>query len=309
MAISPLFPALWSARITYFATLFSAFLPNATRQWEGEATMGNTVKIPTVDIGVTINDYSRTNDLGAPEDIDASTQDLVIDQEKSFNFALEDLDSVQSRIPGATLIDMKSMGAGRAVAQTIDNYVAAQILAIDAFGLSPPAAAFDLNFVADLDEWLTLQGLAQSPVVMIMPPELVKKIDQGIIAKTYGDAVLDRYFLEALGNDPTATPDGFSFNLKRHRVFVSNNGGLRVKGGNPEPDRTKTDGSVVYCYNPLDLALVWQVNRTEVYRPEKRFSTAVKGLFNYGGKVLNKGRFAKFIFNDASQVKGTRAKK
>ena len=300
MAVSALFPTLWSARITYFATQFSAFLPNATRQWEGEATMGNTVKIPTVDRGVTINDYSRTQDLAAPEDIDASTVDLLINQEKSFHFALEDLDAVQSRIPGASLIDLKAQGAGLKVASTVDGYVAGLLKALAAadIGHNVAAQAFDLNFIADLDQWLTLQQLVQSGHVLIMPPELVKKIDDGIIGKTYGDAVLDRYFLNAVGADPSAGMNGFAFNLKRHPAFVSNDLSLRLKSGNASNTRTGTNQSVVWAYNPLDLALVMQVNKTETYRPERRFSTAVKGLFNYGGKLLNGGRMARYIFND-----------
>lgn len=302
MALSPLFPSLWSARITYFATQFSAFLPNATREWEGEARMGNTVKIPTVDRSVTINDYSRTADLTAPEDIDATTQDLLINQEKAFNFSLEDLDAVQSRIPGATLIDIKSQGAGLAMAANVDAYVNGLLTALDTTKIlaAPAAAAFNLNFIADLDRLLTLAKLPQAGHILIMPPELVERIDDGIIAKTYGDAVLDRYFTTPLAADPAEGSNGFVFNLKRHRCFVSDSGSLRLLTGKAEADRSKTNQSVVWAYNPRDLALVMQVNRTETYRPEKRFASAVKGLFNYGSKVLNAGRFVRFIFNDAA---------
>ena len=300
MTVSALFPSLWSARITYFATQFSAFLPNATRQWEGEAVYGNTVKIPTVDRSVTISDYSHTADLAAAEDIDATTQDLSIDQEKSFHFFLEDLDARQSRIPGASLIDIKSQGAGLAMAANIDAYVAGRLAALDTSDIlsAPAAASFNLNFVADLDKLLTINKYIQSQWIMIMPPELVEKIDDGIIAKTYGDAVLDRYFMNALGNDPAAGSNGFVFNLKRHPVYVSDALFLRRKADKAVTARTDANQSAVWCYNPLDLALVMQVNRTETYRPEKRFSTAVKGLFNYGAKVLNEERMVRFLFND-----------
>jgi len=132
-----------------------------------------------------------------------------------------------------------------------------------------------------------------------MPPELIEQIDDGIIAKTYGDAVLDRYFTAPLANDPAQGSNGFAFMLKRHQVFTSDSGILRLLSGKAEADRSKTNQSVVWAYNPRDLALVMQVNRTETYRPEKRFATAVKGLFSYGSKVLNAGRFVRFVFNDA----------
>jgi len=302
MPLSPLFPALWSARITYFAAQFSAFLPNASRAWEGEAVIGNEVRIPTVDRSVTVRDYSRTADLALPEDVDATTQSLMIDQEKYFNFAVEDLDNRQSRIPGSQLIDLKSQGAGLAIANEIDDYVASLVDAIPNGDLliNQGAATFNLNFITTLRRELTLDGLPASQFVIVTTPELVQQVDNGIIARTYGDNVLGDRFLQTLGQDPQNVPNGFAFNLGGMAVYVSNSPRLRDRSSGSAPITRSSRGnrSIAYAYNPMDLALVQQVNQVEAYRPERRFSNAVKGLTNYGARVLAAGRFAKFTFND-----------
>ena len=307
MPLSPLFPTLWSARITYFAGQFSAFLPNATRQWEGEATVGNRVNIPTVDRSVALKDYSRVADLDAPEDIDATTQTLTIDQEKYFNFAIEDLDARQSNIPGATLIDIKSGGAGLAIANDIDGYVGGLLNAIPDGNLLHNVAVadaqpFDLKFSTQMNKLLTIRALQSAGYVVIAPPEIIEIIDNGIIDKTYGDVVIGARFLEALGMDPAATTNGFAFTIGRNRYYASNNASLRYRSDGSATAITNADrgdGSVMYAYNPLDLALIMQVNKTEAYRPQKRFSSAIKGLVNYGSRVLNAGRVLKFRFTDA----------
>ena len=302
MAINPLFPQLWSARITYYAQQFSAFLPNATRAWEGEAVYGNTVKIPTIERDVTLRDYSRTADLAAPEDIDASTQDLLIDQEKYFSFALEDLDATQSRIPGATLIDLKSQGAAIKIATTVDTHVAGKLIDIAAGDLliNKAAAAFDLDFIAEVKKLLTLHGLSFRNAVIVTTPEVIETIEKGIIDKTFGDALASAQFASGTADDPTAT-GGLAMIVGGMRIYVSAIPAMRLKKGNNNfvptlADRGNQSRTIIYA--PQDLALVQQVNKVEPYRLEKRFATGIKGLTNYGAKSLNDGRIMRYTFDD-----------
>ena len=301
MAISVLFPQLWSARITYFAQQFSAFLPNATRAWEGEAVYGNTVKIPTVDRDVMLRDYSRTADLAAPEDIDATTQDLVIDQEKYFSFALEDLDARQSRIPGSMLIDLKSQGAGLKIALTVDTHVAGKLNGIQAGDLllNEAAAVFNLAFITKVKKLLTLHGLAWRNAVIVTTPEVVETVEKGIIDKTYGDALASMQFSGGTSNDPQQR-NGLAMQVGGMLVYVSAIPEMRRRSSGNQPITLEDRGnrSLLYVYAPQDLALVQQVNKVEPYRLEKRFATGVKGLTNYGARALNPGRVMKFTFND-----------
>lgn len=299
-----LIPTVWSARITHFLGIISAFLPHANRQWEGDAVYGATVRIPTVDRGVVVNSYDRTADLGAPEVIAASHQDLAIDQEKYFSFAMEDLDSRQSRIGGATLIDIKSQGAGIALATDVDNYCIDQHQGITDADLAYNAARadFDLDFVAEVKKQATLVGLPVSSLVAITTPEVIAKIDKGLIDKTYGDNLIAARFSQGATRDPTVNPAGFAVRVAGLNIFVSPSVKLRKKvqgQGVAAPDaNTRGTISEMRIFSPLDFALVMQVNKTEIYRLEKRFATGVKGLLNYGAKVLNAGRMMKLLFND-----------
>lgn len=264
--------------------------------------MGNAVRIPTVDRDVQLRDYVRTSDLAAPEGVNATTQTLLIDQEKYFNFAVEDLDSRQSRIPGSQLIDLKSQGAGMSIAANIDDYIASLLAGIPSGDLllNQAAAAFNLNFVTELKKILTLNGLVSSRYVIVTTPEVIQSVDNGIIARTYGDSVLGNRFMSSVAGDPVSTPNGFAFVLDGISVFVSNNPRLRSRtsGSGAITPTSRGNRSVLWAYNPEDLALIQQVNQVESYRPESRFSSAVKGLTNYGARVLNGGRILSFTFND-----------
>ena len=81
-------------------------------------------------------------------------------------------------------------------------------------------------------------------------------------------------------------------------LFVSNSLVLRRTGTGGTVTSGRGGRSVLWAYNPLDLALVMQVNQTESYRAERRFSTGIKGLVNYGSRVVNEGRIMRCIFND-----------
>lgn len=294
-------PDLWSARITHFLTRFSAFLPNATRAWEGDAVYGNTVKIPTIDRSVTVSNYSRTADLAAPEDIDTTTQDLNIDQEKYFRFFLEDLNARQDRIGAGQLIDSKAQGAGIAMAENVDEYVGGLLAAIgnNDFAHQVAAAAFNLNFLTEVKKQATFLNQPQSSLIAITTPEVIQKIENGVIDKTYGDVVTAANWGSGASDDPVVTGMGYALTIGGIRIYVSNSTKLRAKANNAAVD-ANSRGTISRCfvYDPMDLALVMQVNKVETSRMEARFATQVKGLMNYGSKVLNAGRMQRYLFND-----------
>ena len=300
MTVSATIPQIWAARVTHFLNFFSAFAPNATREWEGEARIGNIIKVPTQDRSVALATYSRTADLSAPSVLTTSTQDLNINQAKAFHFQLEDLDARQNAIPASTLLDNQSAGGAEAVAKDIDNYCAGLLTAITAGDLANNVAAanFNLNYLADIRRVATSINQPRSSLVQIMPPELVEKIDDAAIARTYGDIIASQLIAGSIAADPVS---GMSFVgvMGGISTYVSNDINLRNTDAGAIPSgASRGTRSVVHVYDPRDFALVVQVSQVETYRPERRFATAVKGLVNYGAKVLNAGRMQKYVFND-----------
>ena len=299
MAVTSTIPQIWAARLTHFLNFFSAFTPNATREWEGVARMGNTVKIPTQDRSVTLQNYSRTADLNAPTNLTTSTQDLLISESKAFNFALEDLDAQQNAIPASTLLDNQTSGGGMAVAENIDEFVAGLLRANTTWASAPGIANFDLKYLADIRRQATALNLPRTALVQIVPPELIEKIDDAAIDKTYGDIVASQLIGGSLAADPVANM-AFVGVMGGVRTYVSNSIQLRGMGtdGTTAVSSGRGTTSLVYVYDPRDLGLVVQTDQVESYRLEKRFATGIKGLINYGAKILNGGRMQRYIFRD-----------
>lgn len=306
MATADIIPEIWSARITYYTSAYSAYIPQTNREYEGDATMGNKVHVPTVDRDVTVNTYSRTANLAAPESIVPTAQELDIDQEEYFHFAYEDLDARQARIDASTIIDNKAEGAGIAISQEVDQFVCSKMNGITSGNLlkNNSAANFDLKYLNDVKLQANLINLPYQGIVVVCTPEHWKKVEDGVVDGTYGDILTAANFVNGLGNDPNegGSPMGYVGMLNGIRHYVSNRIEMRTLSSNTTPLTSNASNrggrSIAYAFDPRDLALVVQVNKTEVYRPELRFATAVKGLINYGAKVLNEGRVQKFIFND-----------
>lgn len=295
MAITNFFPEVWSARLTHKLTQWSAFAQATDTSYEGDvSSYGDTVRIFTLDDNVTIKNYTRNTDIADPELLNTSEQVLTIDQQKYFNFAVDDLDRVQSR---ANLIDSAVDNTTRKAGLVIDNYVAGLLNSVteSTFGLdatgSSTAPTFNLNFTNDLRQFAMQQALPLSRLRVITTPNVIKQIDDGMVAGTYGELGYERVFSRG-----GATPDpvdnvGFVGTINGISFYVTNDTTMSVRSGS-----TSSQGEIAYAFDSRDLAFVSQVASIEAYRPEKRFSDAVKGVYLYAGRVLNASRMSKFRF-------------
>ena len=97
MAVTTFIPEVWSAKLMRAlekATVYAH--PNViNRDYQGEITQaGDTVHIGTIG-EVTIKAHDRTTDIDAAETLATTDQSLLIDKEKYFNFAVNDVDAAQ----------------------------------------------------------------------------------------------------------------------------------------------------------------------------------------------------------------------
>ena len=105
MAIENFIPTLWSAKMLVGFREKAIFAGLANREYEGEASSGNTVKITGV-VDVAVKDYKAgalpDGDGGTlprtttPDEITDTTIDLLINQEKNFDFYVDDIDRAQA---------------------------------------------------------------------------------------------------------------------------------------------------------------------------------------------------------------------
>ena len=282
MSIQNFIHTIWSARLLYHLDISHVYLNLLNRDYEGEIkNFGDTVKINQVG-DVSIKDYTKGTDIDAPEDITGEQQELKIDQAKYFNFAVDDVDNAQTN---PKLMDKAMQRAAYAMNDVVDAF-AANLLAINvhadnAIGTNEapivPTKADAYDYLVDLNTKLTEANVAKMGRWVVIPAfyhGLLLKDDRFVGNGTdYNQAILE--------GGEVGKAAGFT-------VYVSNN------VPNTEGAKYKVIAGTTEAGSYAE-----QILNTEAYRPEKRFSDAVKGLHTYGAKVLQSKCIAVLTCNKA----------
>lgn len=286
MSVRNFIPAVWSARILQPLrnALVYAQPGVVNRDYEGEiANMGDRVKINSVG-DVTVKSYTRGADIDDPEELTSAQQELIIDQGDYFNFAVDDVDQVQT-MPNLLMPSMDN--AAYKLAESTDLWLAALMAAgVPSANTIGTVAApktdlgtqyYAVNYLIDLMVKLTKTNTPRAGRFVIVPPfyeGLLVKDDRFTHATPQGDQVLR--------NGMIGRAAGFD-------VYVSNN----------VPNTSGTKYKVIAGHG-MASSYANQILQMEAFRPEKRFADAVKGLHVYGGKVVRPSQLAMLICNEPS---------
>lgn len=281
MAIQNFIPTIWSARLLEHLDKRHVYLNLLNRDYEGEIrNYGDTVKINQLG-DVSVKDYTG-EDIDAPEDLKGDQQTLTIDQAKYFNFAIDDVDNAQTN---PKLMDKAMERAAYAMNDVVDAF-AANLLAVNVHAdnmigtdSAPivPTAQNAYDYLVDLGVKLTEANVPMTGRWVVVPAffhGLLLKDDRFVGNGTdYNKAILE-------GGEVGAGA-GFT-------IYVSNN-------------VPNTSGAKYKIIAGTEAAgsFAEQILKTEAYRPEKRFSDAVKGLHVYGAKVLQSKCIAVLTANKA----------
>ena len=263
MAISNFIPTIWSETLNEELDNHYIAVAHCNRDFEGEIkNKGSVVKICGVG-NIMVSDYTKNTNMSQPQSLSDTVKTLSIDQAKYFNFQIDDIDRAQS--------SPKLMNAAMKVAA------------------NSLAAAAD-QFVFDL--------FAQSQNAMSFPDVSVDNIIDCIIdarTRLYTNNVSDteEVFLEV-------SPVIASLLLKAKVKLSTDNGetlergcigsiaGCKVFVSNHITTADTSDKLVSYCLMRTKRAVAFaeQLSEIEAYRPEMRFSDAVKGLHLYGAAIV-----------------------
>src|SRR6476620_11540225 len=117
-------PTVWASRL--LTALEKALVYGQTnvsnRDYEGEIrAMGNTVKIGSIG-DVTIGDYEKDTDIGEPEVLTDSAQNLAVDQAKYFNFFGDSIDRAQQNV---NVLDEAMRRSAWSLRNAADTFLAA----------------------------------------------------------------------------------------------------------------------------------------------------------------------------------------
>ena len=263
---------IWSASILRSLDKITSLRNHCNFQYEKDSKNAKEVKILSVN-RPTIRTYVPGTAL-TRESASDSSQTLMLNQYRYFNFEVEDIVKAQS-VPG--LMEALTDEAGKGLALEGDKYVA-QIVKEDVEGAKTVSMS--------------------SSVITLTTDNAMGSVEDGFAALYANDCkVSDTFYLEV-------APKVFTTYRQQLTELSTNNPEILKKGAvgkinnayvcieNCLPTGKKATGSTaddVY-YNILRtdkaIAFAEQIEKVEHYRPEDAFTDAVKGLYVFGAKVV-----------------------
>ena len=254
---------IWSKSILRSLDKITSLRNHCNFQYEKDSHNAKEVKILSVN-RPTIRTYVPGTALVRESAADSS-QTLMLNQYRYFNFEVEDIVKAQS-VPG--LMEALTDEAGKGLALEGDKYVAEVVkAAADASEIAVSASEISLtkgNAMSSVEDgFATLYG-NDCKVSDTFYLELAPKV-----FTTYRQELT-----ELSTNNPEI--------LKKGAVGKINNAYVCIENCLPE--------SATAHYNILRtekaIAFAEQIDKVEKYRPEDAFTDAVKGLYVFGAKVV-----------------------
>ena len=293
MSIANFIPSVWSAEILRALDTLLVYANPAiiNSDYEGEISQaGDSVRITMLG-DVTVKDYSRDTDIDAPEALTDAQLTLLIDQQKYFNFAVDDIDQRQSNS------DLRGEAARRAaygLRKVMDSFVAALYSDIDTGNFlgseGSPITGFSststkaYDQLVDLNTKLNEDDTPEDGRFVVIPPWYEGYLEKDARFTGYGTAA-NRQTLE---NGLVAGDNGLIGRAAGFDVYRSNN----------VPNTASAKYKVIAGHKSA-WSRAQQILETEAYRPERRFSDALKGLHVYGAKVVRPSNLACLVASDS----------
>jgi hypothetical protein len=267
MAITNFIPEIWSAAVQQALQEQAVIAPLVSREFEGDARRGNQVNITGV-VVPTITDYAGAGRVTSAEDLDDAGDQLPIDQEKSFDFHVDDIDRVQA----AGSFEAWTTAAARGLANDADAFLGA---AMATEGTTLTTSMSDIGGA-------TNPGNAAHTVIRDANKALNKANipDGGRVALI--NAEFEAYLLDADAKLTSADVSGDPSGLRNATIGMYL--GFRFVRSNllPELDLPQA----VFFWAP-SVPYVSQINQTEGLRSHTKFADRVRGLHVYGAKVMD----------------------
>ncbi len=275
MSIQNFIPTVWSAKLNEALKKSLVYGNVVNGDYQGDVKFGNTVKINTVG-AITIGDYDKATGTGDPEEVNSTQTTLLIDQQKYFNFKVEDIDAAQANV---NLMAGAMSEAAYGLADVMDQYIASLYTAVangntigsDASPIVPTKAnAYD--HLVDLGVLLSEKNVPKAGRFVVVP-----EFFYGLLQKD------DRFT-----KNPEVLATGYIGDVNGMSVYTSNN----------VPNTSTTKYKIMAGHRSA-ITFAQQIDSIEAYRPEKSFSDAMKGLQVYGAKVIKPTAIAVMTVNKA----------
>ncbi len=284
MSLENFIPTVWSARL--LDNLRKALVYGqpgvVNRDYEGDISQaGDTVRINAIG-AVTISDYSKNTDLGTPEALQDAGTLLVINQAKSFNFQIDDVDRAQQK---PKVMDAAMREAAYALGDAADQYIAGLWTQVDA-----------ANLQGEVGAGVTIGYGAGETNPYIALLQMATDLDEANVPRAGRWAIVPPWFHGYLLMDDRFVGNGApAADTRLLNGQVGRAAGFDIMISNNVPYAAGPVEYKILAGTSAAMAYVEQINKVEAYRPEKRFADAVKGLHLYGAKVVRPSGLALLI--------------
>lgn len=262
MAITNFIPEIWSAKILENFRNESIWAGITNREYEGELKSGNTLHVPGI-VDVAIKDYKAAGRVTTADAISDTGTDILVDQEKSFDFFVDDIDRAQS----GRSFDAYTASAVAGLIEDADKFQAA--LAVTGGTAitntaAPTDAATAFAKIGLLRLALTKAKVPAGDRILVVNPEfeqfLVGYDSKLTAADTSGDTA-------GLREATIGRLSGFQVVTSAH---------LPAASGKAQ----------AVAMHRSALAYVSQIDEIEAMRAENKFADRIRGLHVYGAKAL-----------------------
>jgi hypothetical protein len=252
------------------------------RDYEGQIqNAGDTVRINSIG-RVTIGDYTKNTDIAAAETLTDAQATLLINQQKFFNFQIDDIDRAQQN-PKVMAGAMREAAYG--LRDASDSFIAGLYTDADAGNLigSTGTPKTDVStygaytYLVDLGVLLSTANVPQDGRFCVVPPWF-----EGYLLK-------DQRFV-SFGTAVNVA------NLQNGRIGRA--AGFDIYRSNNVPNTTATKYRITAGHS-IAWSFAAQIASIEAYRPQARFADAVKGLMVYGAKVVRPKALAVLTANNS----------
>lgn len=271
MAASNFIPQIWSANILERYVAQNVFPALVNRAYEGEARKGNTVHVPGV-VAPAVKDYKGNSRTTSADAITDTGVDILIDQEKNFDFYVDDIDAAQAN---STLLPLYTDAAGDALAADADSFIA-NLLVTNAtvmpWSSNPSTGDGAFDIIRDAAKAMNKANVPADMRIAVVNPEF-----EGLLLDS--DSKLTQF-------DKSGDTDGLR-NATVGRLLD-----FRVVRSTHLPE---VDSPQAVFFHQRAVAFVSQIDEVEGLRAHDRFADRVRGLHVYGGKVLK--ATGVYIFN------------
>lgn len=278
MSIKNFIPTIWSTKILQHMRDNLVYAGLVNRDYEGEITRrGSSVEV-SMPGEVTIKDMpSRTHgdtkairEIDAPEGMEVQKVTLLIDQEKYFNFGVDDVDKVQMNLD---LMNSYTESASYGFQSTIEKHVA-EIMAKEAKLVlgsdQQPVALTSENIYKELIKMKVGLDKANVPPVgrfVVLPPEA-----EGLLLED------NKFVYVGTSSSEDSLKNGKVFRACGFDIAISNNVPV-----------SENKYKIIATYKG-STTFAQQLLETKAYSPEKGFGDALKGLVVFGAKVVRPGK-------------------